>query len=170
MSDAIQNAQAMLRAIGDAARDKYKVASGEDVAWLNGAARSMEWLARHIENDDEANMISVALQSALTVGQALNTDQWAALNAKFGPPKTKPARDARTAAVSRRREVLKEFLELNPTLADNNIPDLADIFSRGAHGDFKTFLEDRDVLIGGRLPSISTFMSDLKHLRGVPKK
>ena len=163
MTEAIVNALAMLRAVGETAGAKYEHAREEDVRRLNAAARSMQWLASRIETDDEANMLAVAIQAALAVGNALNPDQWAALNAKFGAERTEVARDTRTAAVKRRQDAIKSYLANRPDLASLGVTKLAG--SLVADVKFKKFLESRRVLIQGEVPRPSTMISDIKAIR-----
>ena len=155
MTDAIPNTLAMLRAIGDIAREKYIEAFGRDVASLNGAARSMEWLARHIETDDEANIVGVALQAALAVGQVLSPDQLLALRESFKPD-TKQARKKRSEQVKKRRAVIKDYLvKYPPHCADNHVK-LAD--SLLADPRFVDYVRGRKV----KMVKKTTLIEDLK--------
>ena len=153
----------MLRAIGDASRAKYDHAREEDVLRLNMAAKSMNWLAARIGTDDEANMVAVALRSALSVGYALNPDQWDALNAKFGAERTEIARDTRTAAVVRRHDAIESYLADRADLASLGVTKLAE--SLLADVKFEKFLKSRGTLINRKVPRKSTLISDVKAIR-----
>jgi epoxyqueuosine reductase QueG len=162
MTDAISDAVAMMRAVGETASAKYEHAREQDVFRLNMAIKSMRWLASRIETDDEAKIIMVAIRSALSVGYALNPDQWDTLNAKLGPPRTEKARGARTAKADEwktaRRSLLAEYLADRANLSSSKVTKLA--ASLLADQSFRCFFEARAI----KLPSKTYLVEDLRSL------